>query len=719
MAVRTFGGTLQARLVIVGLAAMLVATTTLSLLSFLQVRNREAAAAASRLELSARLYSDRIAAELQLMSQDARVLAKMPPIAGLAATAGSDALRDNLARIFMATLETRPHYTQLRFIARAGNWTEVVRVDRSGAASRVVAQDRLQSKGAEPYMAALGRLNGRSGYFSGVTRNREFGKVAGQPTIRFVQPVFDAAGALAGALVVNADYVALLAGAAPDVSGGFAATAVTDRLDHMTWRDGVPGRLHFHADADWTAPDFAEVIRGSAGGSGLSHTGDSVVYTMPVVVKGPSHPFGLYVQTAIPRAELFAPARRALRALLLASGTITLLASLAAGLLGRRITTPLRRLAAAVRSHRNDADALPDLPVSRDEAGELAMAFRSMGNDLILASSRARAFFQGAADGIVIVDDTGRVEDLNPAAETLFGYPAAEIVGQPLARLMPPDIARVHQDYLDLAGDDTAPRIMAADREILGLCRDGTEVPLEISVSRTIFSGRPQFIGIVRDITDRRAAQARMAALVLALEQSNAELDKFAYVASHDLKAPLRVIDNASRWLEEDLQEHLTDDTRESMEMLRGRVARSVRELAGLPAGFCLTVAPGFDAIEIPRMPIEAILLNLVGNAAKHHDRDDGRIALSVSVTDTDLVFTVEDDGPGIPRQYHDKVFEIFQTLRPRDEVDGSGMGLAMVKKHVDVAGGRVTLESDGTRGARFTVVWPKQDRGPNQEIAA
>jgi signal transduction histidine kinase len=197
-------------------------------------------------------------------------------------------------------------------------------------------------------------------------------------------------------------------------------------------------------------------------------------------------------------------------------------------------------------------------------------------------------------------------------------------------------------------------------------------------------------------------------------EAVNKELEDFAYAASHDLKAPLRVIDNASKWLEEDLQEHLTGEPRENMNLLRGRIVRmekllddlldysrigrvsgerfseiiggkvlidNVLALLSPPAGFTVEVSPNFAGIQVSRMPLQQILMNLISNAIKHHDKKKGRIEVTVEDGGAHYAFAVKDDGPGIPPQFQTKVFKMFQTLKPRDQVEGSGMGLAMVKK--------------------------------------
>jgi signal transduction histidine kinase len=130
--------------------------------------------------------------------------------------------------------------------------------------------------------------------------------------------------------------------------------------------------------------------------------------------------------------------------------------------------------------------------------------------------------------------------------------------------------------------------------------------------------------------------------------------------------------------------------------------------LASPPPGFVVTVSPAFAGIYVPRMPLETVLLNLVSNAIKHHDLAVGHIQVLLEENEAFYRITVEDDGPGIPEAYHDRIFEIFQTLQPRDDRGGSGMGLSIVHKHVVTRGGRIEVSSSGVRGTRFDVFWPR-----------
>jgi PAS domain S-box-containing protein len=233
----------------------------------------------------------------------------------------------------------------------------------------------------------------------------------------------------------------------------------------------------------------------------------------------------------------------------------------------------------------------------------------------------------------------------------------------------------------------------------------------------------------------------RVAERTQELERSNRELDRFAYVASHDLKAPLRAIDNLSTWLYQDAFDLLPTASQEHLQKLRGRVrrmerllddllaysragrvqhalqevdcdalVRSVFDLLAPPTGFRLTVHDALPVIYTQRVPLETVLRNLMGNAIKHHHRSDGHIEVSarwLDAEETIVEFSVRDDGPGMAAEYHERIFDLFQTLQPRDQVEGSGMGLAIVKKTVESVGGLISVDSTEGIGACFRFTWP------------
>lgn len=254
-----------------------------------------------------------------------------------------------------------------------------------------------------------------------------------------------------------------------------------------------------------------------------------------------------------------------------------------------------------------------------------------------------------------------------------------------------------------------------------------------------------------KEIAERRRAEEALQLLNVTLEQRVArrtaeaerrarELEQFAYVASHDLKAPLRGIANLAGWLKEDLKGKLTEETAEQIELLRDRVARMNALVEGLlaysrigrtagsveevdtaelvadaidslapPNGFKVEVAPGMPRLYTDRLHLGQVFANLIGNAISHHDRKKGVIKVSGEDLGDHCELVVEDDGPGIPEEYRDKVFMMFQTLKVKDYGGDTGIGLALVKKLVEEHGGTVTLEAAQKRGSRFSFSWSKQ----------
>ncbi len=237
--------------------------------------------------------------------------------------------------------------------------------------------------------------------------------------------------------------------------------------------------------------------------------------------------------------------------------------------------------------------------------------------------------------------------------------------------------------------------------------------------------------------------------LIGALERSNRELDRFAYVASHDLKAPLRAIANLSQWIEDDLATVATPETRQHMELLRSRVrrmealidgilrysragrARKKPEIVGvrkllddvlalltIPPGATVEVDGGMPTLLTERVPLEEVFLALIGNALKYSGRPDPRVEVRARQVNDFWEFSVRDNGPGIAPKYHPKVWEIFQTLNPRDNIEGTGIGLSIVQKIVLGKGGRVWLESDQGAGATFFFTWPRSEAGAEESVS-
>lgn len=252
----------------------------------------------------------------------------------------------------------------------------------------------------------------------------------------------------------------------------------------------------------------------------------------------------------------------------------------------------------------------------------------------------------------------------------------------------------------------------------------------EQAAGRQLLQQRSNELSLMRQKLDRQNRQ---------LARSNADLDEFASIASHDLRAPLRAVNNLSQWLEEDLADHLTEQTRQQMALMRDRVRRMAQMIDDLlkyaqasrprgdagtvntaklvadilllldpPRGFSIDVDGQLPTFKTVKAALSEVLMNLIGNAIKHHDREDGCIRVAACDEGQWYRFAVSDDGPGIAPQYHDRVFELFRTVRSDEDAASTGLGLALVRKLVERYGGQVGLDSKPGRGSTFFFTWPK-----------
>lgn len=255
---------------------------------------------------------------------------------------------------------------------------------------------------------------------------------------------------------------------------------------------------------------------------------------------------------------------------------------------------------------------------------------------------------------------------------------------------------------------------------------------------------------IIRKETERRKeAESKLMSNVRNLEKSNKDLDQFAYVVSHDLKAPLRAIASLAEWIEEDLDDKITPESRANLELLRGRVLRMESLIHGILAyskagknkgelklidlnklifdivdsinpssNINVSIQPHLPSIESEETKLHQVLGNLISNAIKYMDKPIGEINIRYLDLEGMCQFSIEDNGPGIEKEYHNRIFVIFQTLSARDEVESTGIGLSIVKKIIEDQGGKIWVESELGKGSKFIFTWPAPIKIKSKTIA-
>jgi PAS domain S-box-containing protein len=383
---------------------------------------------------------------------------------------------------------------------------------------------------------------------------------------------------------------------------------------------------------------------------------------------------------------------------------------------------------------------------------DLSKELRAREISLRESRSLLEAIVSNIVDGAIVVNPQGNIETFNPAAENMFGYTAAEVVGWEWQRLLYQEDEGTQKllFYSPYALSQITPtgQILQA----MGQRKNGEVFPLEISINNIELDD--DRIAIFRDISSRQQAAAALEAKAiemaelnnsliasnLLLSHSNRELDQFAYITSHDLKAPLRAVASLSEWIEEDLDQHISPETRSQMHLLRRRVYRMQALLNSLleysrvgrvftpistvdvhrlltkvidalapPDTFKIEIVSSMPTLITRRQPLEQVFSHLIDNAIRHHPTKIGIITISAIDLGDRYEFAIADDGDGIEPQYQKRIYTIFQTLKARDLQENVGAGLAIVKKIVTAEGGTIELQSLAGKGAIFRFTWPKQ----------
>jgi PAS domain S-box-containing protein len=333
--------------------------------------------------------------------------------------------------------------------------------------------------------------------------------------------------------------------------------------------------------------------------------------------------------------------------------------------------------------------------------------------------------FESSPSALVLIGRDGLIKMLNRQTEQIFGLDRADLEEQPVERLVPERFRKFFVEQQVRALTTKSAHLIGQEDDISGLRADGTEFPLEASLSAVYpvdFVGEPMVQASLVDLTLRIRLEREKIDSELArqrrereLEQSNADLAEFAYAVAHDLKGPVRAIAHLAEWVHDDIAGSAPPETLDNIKLLEARIVRmkkllddlleysclrdtgratddvSVEALVGeivamlgLSSAFTVSFEGKPVIIHTELVALQMVLENLISNAVKHHDRDTGRVTVSARKAEGLAEILVSDDGPGIARQFHERIFTIFETLKRHDTTEGSGIGLAIAKRKVE-----------------------------------
>lgn len=368
------------------------------------------------------------------------------------------------------------------------------------------------------------------------------------------------------------------------------------------------------------------------------------------------------------------------------------------------------------------------------------------------SEEKFKVIFEEAQEGILYLNESGCVLDANKKALEILGQSSEQVVG-------------THFIELGILDSQDGPQFLGHFQQVLL----GTQAPFDLSITnrqgRKLHlecsaslvrrkGGSKGLVFMVRDVTERKQTETLLQALnrdlkstIADLERSNQELRDFAHVAAHDLKAPLRGIATLAEWISQDCADKIDEQGRDNLSLLQQRVSRMTRLIDGIlryaevghgdhcvekidtgalvaevieqiapPKHIAIRVEDPLPVVPCERVALTQVFQNLLSNAVKYMDKPEGEIRVAAEEGEDSWTFRVQDNGPGIEETHFDRIFQMFQTLTPAHASDSTGIGLAIVKKIVQMHGGNVWVQSKPGSGSTFLFTLPKDNERTTHE---
>lgn len=355
------------------------------------------------------------------------------------------------------------------------------------------------------------------------------------------------------------------------------------------------------------------------------------------------------------------------------------------------------------------------------------------------SEKRFRLTLEAAPHPMIMVDETGAILVANKQMERTFGYSAKELARLNVDELVPKAKRQQHAIHRATFHENPTFRPMGKGIELTGVSKNGREFPVEIGLMPIETAEGLRIVSSILDVSERNEYIKSLGIANRKLQRSNRDLDEFAYVVSHDLRAPLRAIQNLAGWIAEDCADRLTENSLNDLKTLLNRADRAqdmidgllrlsqvgrnshevtlvdlnklltkIIEMITIPEGFQVQPLGDLPKLEARETLLQSVIQNLITNAINHHDKSQGKIEVFCETLKDHIQITIKDDGPGIPEDQLSKVFSPFKTIKKSPDGQVNGLGLAIVKKSVEREGGTISCHNNTDQaGAKFVFTWP------------